>query len=152
MTAEPSVPGGANAGGQAADTLAERAGEVPAIGLVDFANDPRRYEGSEIRLVAVPVDSRLGQQAFWLKLPNQGLYLVRGSVATAGSVQPGQVVTVAGPILPMSDSVVAIWTTEGAITADQEMEARYATSYIDAWYVAPAEQQQTGVADTAQEG
>ena len=148
MTAEPSNPGGA--GDENGDTLAARAAEVPEIGLSDFADDPRQYEGSEIRLVGASVDSRLGEQAFWLKLPNQGLYLVRAPTL-AGSVQSGQTVTVAGDILPMTDSVVVAWTQDGAITADQEMEARYATSYIDAWYVVPSEQQESA-ASAAQEG
>ena len=141
MTAEPSTPGGAGDGTEG-DTLAARASEVPAVDLATFADDPRLYEGGEIRLVSAPVDSRLGERAFWLKLPNQGLYLVRAEPVVAGTVQGGQTVTVAGDILPMTDSVVAAWVAEAAITADQEMEARYATSYIDAWYVAPSTEQQ----------
>ena len=48
--------------------------------------------------------------------------------------------TVAGPIREMTDSVVQAWIAEGAITADQEMEARYAESYMDAWYVSSGQQ------------
>ena len=140
VTAEPSNPA-ADDGTASGDTLASRAEQVPAIALSGFADDPRQYEGSEIRLADVPVDSRLGERAFWLKLPNQGLYLVRGSGTVAASVQPGQRVTVAGSILPMGDSVVTAWIEEGSITADQEMEARYATSFMDAWYVVPSSQQ-----------
>lgn len=152
VAAEPSNPGGVDGDGTSGrDTLAARAAEVPAVDLTSFANDPRQYEGSEIRLVDVPVDSRLGTRAFWLKLPNQGLYLVRSTVPRTADVQPGQTVSVAGSILPMGDSVVTAWIGEGSITADQEMEARYATSFMDAWYVAPSSQQQGGAASAAQE-
>lgn len=133
--------------GTSADPLAERAQAVPAVPLATFANDPREYEGTEVRLANAPVDSRLGQTSFWLKLPNQGLYLVRGTAESTASAQPGERVTVAGPVLPMTDSVVTTWLSEGAITADQEMEARYATSYIDAWYVSSEQ-----AASAAQEG
>lgn len=137
MTAEPSNPVGAN-GTEEGDTIAQRAAQVPAVDLMAFADDPRQHEGTEVRLENVPVDSRLGERSFWLKLPNQGLYLVRGSGTVVASVQPGQRVTAVGSILPMSDSVVTVWIDEGSITTDQEMEARYATSYLDAWYVAPS--------------
>ena len=129
-----------------ADTLGERANAVAAVDLAVFAADPESHDGHEIRLADVPVDSRMGQRGIWLKLPNQGLYLVRGTAENTASVQPGQRVTVTGPVRMMSDSVVTAWIAEGAITADQEMEARYATSYMDAWYVSTGQQAAAGAA------
>lgn len=122
----------------AADSLSARAEAVAAVDLAVFAADPEAHEGHEVRLADAPVDSRMGTQGLWLKLPNQGLYLVRGTAETTGAVQPGQNVTVAGTIRAMGDSVVTAWIEDGSITADQEMEARYATSYLDAWYVQQA--------------
>ena len=137
----------AEGGGAAAtDTLSARANAVAAVDLATFSADPETHEGHEVRLANVPVDSRMGTQGFWLKLPNQGLYLVRGTADNTGSVQAGQTVTVAGTVRAMSDSVVTAWIEEGAITADQEMEARYATSYMDAWYVSPRQQATAGAA------
>jgi hypothetical protein len=135
--------GGANA---PTDSLTTRANAVQAVDVAIFAADPEAHDGHEIRLANVPVDSRMGTQGFWLKLPNQGLYLVRGTADNAGSVQAGQNVTVAGTVRTMSDSVVTAWIDEGAITADQEMEARYATSYMDAWYVSSGQQATAGAA------
>ena len=63
-----------------------------------------------------------------------------GTAENAAAGQPGRPVTVAGPIREMTDSVVQAWIAEGAITADQEMEARYAESYMDAWYVSSGQQ------------
>ena len=137
---------GEGGAGVATDSLTARANGVAAVDLATFAADPEAHEGHEIRLANVPVDSRMGTQGFWLKLPNQGLYLVRGTADNAGAVQAGQNVTVAGTVRAMGDSVVTAWIEEGAITADQEMEARYATSYMDAWYVSSGQQATAGAA------
>ena len=133
---------------QTADPMADSANAVAAVDLAVFSADPEAHVGHEIRLAGVPVDSRMGQQAFWLKLPNQGLYLVRGRDGNDAAGQPGSSVTVVGPVREMTDSVVSAWIADGAITADQEMEARYATSYMDAWYVSSGQQ---AAASAAQE-
>jgi hypothetical protein len=119
----------------AADSLAARASSVPAVELAAIAADQDQHQGQEIRIENASVDSRMGQRGFWVNLPNGGLYLVRGTAENAASVQPRTRVTVAGTVRPMSDSVAAAWIAQGAITADQEMEALYATSYLDAWYI-----------------
>jgi hypothetical protein len=130
----------------AVDTMADRANAVAEVDLATFTADPESHVGHEVRLANVSVDSRMGERGFWLKLSNQGLYLVRGTAENATSVQPGQRVTVAGPIREMTDSVVQAWIAEGAITADQEMEARYASSFMDAWYVSSGQQAAAGAA------
>ena len=130
----------------AADPMADRANAVAEVDLATFMADPESHLGHEVRLTNVPVDSRMGQRGFWLKLSNQGLYLVRGTPENTAAGQPGQRVTVAGPIREMTDSVVQAWIAEGAITADQEMEARYASSYMDAWYVSSGQQAAAGAA------
>ena len=130
----------------AVDPMADSANAIAAVDLSTFSADPEAHVGHEIRLANVPVDSRMGQQGFWLKLPNQGLYLVRGTAANNAGGQPGAQVTVAGAIREMTDSVVTAWIEEGSITADQEMEARYATSYMDAWYVSSGQQAAAGAA------
>ena len=126
--------------GAAADPMADRANAIAATDLATFTADPESYVGQEIRLTNASVDSRMGRQGLWLKLSTQGLYLVRGTAENAAAGQPGRPVTVAGPIREMTDSVVQAWIAEGAITADQEMEARYAESYMDAWYVSSGQQ------------
>ena len=122
------------------DTLAGRANAVAEVDLGTFTADPEAHLGHEIRLTNAYVDSRMGQRAFWVKLSNQGLYLVRGSADNSAVGQPGRPVTVVGPVREMTDSVVQAWIADGAITADQEMEARYAESYMDAWYVSSGQQ------------
>jgi len=119
----------------AADPMAERAAAVPAVELAAISADPDQHRGQEIRIENATVDSRMGQRGFWLKLPNGGLYLVRGTAENTAGIQPGSRVSVAGNVRAMEDSVAAAWIAEGAITADQEMEALYATSWLDAWYV-----------------
>lgn len=123
-----------------ADTLATRANAVAETDLATFTADPEAHVGHEIRLTNAYVDSRMGERAFWLKLSNQGLYLVRGTAENSAAGQPGRRVTAVGPIREMTDSVIEAWIAEGAITTDQEMEARYAESYMDAWYVSSGQQ------------
>jgi hypothetical protein len=137
---------GAEGGAAAVDTLAQRAQELDALTLAALAEDDEPHIGHEVRIANAPVDSRMGQRGIWLKLPNQGLYLVRATAEQAGSVQPGGRVTVAGPIREMTDSVVTAWLAEGAITADEEGQARYATTYLDAWYVSTGQQATAGAA------
>lgn len=155
LTAEPTTVQVVEA--SPADTLAQTANAVPAISVQEFAGNGKQYIGREVRLTGVTVDSRLGDQAFWLRMPNQGLYLVRSTKAgTAGTgIASGMTVNVAGPVVAMGDSVVRAWIDAGAITQDQEMEARYATSYIDAWWVQVAQggaQQQAAPAATTSRG
>lgn len=138
-TAEPTGGGDMVAQTTEVDSLAQQAAQVPAVDPMAFADNPRQYVGTEVRLQNVPVDSRLGLNSLWLKLPNQGLYLVRGTVTNTADINVTQRITVAGEVLPMTDSVVTAWIEEGSITEQEEMEARYATSYLDAWYIAPAQ-------------
>jgi hypothetical protein len=124
----------------AADSLSARANAVAEVDLATFTADPEAHVGHEIRLTNAYVDSRMGQQAFWVKLSNQGLYLVRGTAEQSAVGQPNRPVTAVGTVREMTDSVVQAWIASGAITADQEMEARYAESYMDAWYVSSGQQ------------
>lgn len=147
VTAEPTTVQVVEEGGEQ-DAATAQMQQIPAVPLLDLAENDDRYVGQEVRLANAPVDSRMGTQAFWLKMPNQGLYLVRSPQA-AQSVQPGQRLAVAGTVREMGDSVVTAWLDEGAIEPAQEIEARYATSYLDASFVRPAtggdgDGQQTG--------
>jgi len=147
MTAEPSGSGMVVAE-EAPDSAAMAAEQIPAVGLETFAGRESQYVGQDVRFTAAPVDSRLGARAFWIKLPNQGLFLVR-KPADADAVAPNDVVAVAGPVLEMTDSVVTEWIQSGAITQDQELEARYATAYLDASFVRSVGTAPAAARDTA---
>lgn len=116
------------------DSTALAAAQVPSVPLLDFAENTEQYEGQQVRLDNVPVDSRLGERGLWLKMPNQGLYLVQ-TAPDAPLVQPGQNITAVGTVQPMTDSIVTAWLDQGLIQPEQEIEARYATSFLDASYI-----------------
>lgn len=100
-------------------------------------------QNRDLVLENVPVAATMGQQAFWIDLPNQTPYLIKlGEQLTAAGVtfQSGDTVDIAGRIQPMTDSVINAWLSAGAITQNQEAEARFATSFLHATNVRPAQQ------------
>ncbi len=106
-------------------------GEV--VSLQQIAANTDTLQGRDLVLQDVAVSAAMGQQAFWVDLPNQQPFLIKvGEGAAAGSFQQGDTVDVAGRIVPMTDSVISAWTTTGAITQNQEAEARFATSFLQA--------------------
>ena len=80
----------------------------------------------------------MGNQAFWIELPNQNPFLVRlGSALVQDSVQvqQDQTVTVTGNVHSMSDSVLTAWMADSVITEGQRLEAEFATHFIEATQV-----------------
>ncbi len=113
----------------AAATSGGMTGEV--VGLDQIATDASGLVGRDIILEDVTVAAGMGQQAFWIDLPNQQPFLIRMGGAVV-PVQSGDVVDVAGRMQTMNDSVVAAWTSSGAITQGQEAEARFAQTFLEA--------------------
>lgn len=123
MTAEPS-----------AVAVVEEAEEEPAAGVVtittnDLMTNASGLKGQSVSLAEARVVGRLGTQAFWIELPNQSPYLIKLApelVAGGFAVQSGQVVSVTGRIVTMTDSVLTAWQQEGVITDEgQKAEAEY---------------------------
>jgi hypothetical protein len=119
----------------------ELTGEV--VTPAALAADTDTLQDRDLLLQNVPVAATMGQQAFWIDLPNQTPYLIKlGEQLTAAGVtfQSGDTVDIAGRIQPMTDSVISAWLSAGAITQNQEAEARFATSFLQATNVRPAQQ------------
>ncbi|HEX7120567.1 MAG TPA: hypothetical protein VF212_17375 [Longimicrobiales bacterium] len=143
-TSEPSAP-------QVVEESDEpAAGAVAAVRLDDLAAGLTNYLGTEVRLEAISVASRLGEQAFWTATSNGIPFLVRltpSLVADSVSVASGETVTVVGRVVAMSDSVLAAWEQEGVIANDnQRLEAEFATGFVEATQVV----KQAAPADTTQ--
>jgi hypothetical protein len=101
----------------------------------EFAVDPQAYLGREVHLSELDVAAPMGSRAYWVTLPDGNLYLVKlgETIGEQVTAREGERLTVAGPIVAMSDSVVAAWTEEGAIATDgQRTEAEFAISFIEA--------------------
>lgn len=97
--------------------------------------DASPYEGQMVKLEDMPVASGLGQQGFWLEMPNKNPFLVSMTEAVKAegvAVAPGQRATVIGTVLVMSDSVLNAWSTAGSIGEGDRLAAEFATHYIDA--------------------
>src|SRR5690606_4950733 len=78
------------------DTAAETSGMTgEVVGLDQIAMDASGLVGRDIILEDVTVAAGMGQQAFWIDLPNQQPFLIRMGGAVV-PVQSGDVVDVAG--------------------------------------------------------
>ena len=127
------------------DTTAATALEGEAVTLQNLADGAETYHGRQVSLAAVPVAAKMGEEAFWIDLPNQTPFLVKiGPTLAAGgvTVTAGERVEISGRVLPMSDSIISAWIAAGAINENQEAEAQFAMSFIEASNVRPAQQQQ----------
>lgn len=100
-----------------------------AITTDDLVENASGLRGQVVSLAGIQVVSLVGPQAFWIQLPNQNPYLIKLGpelVASGVAVRSGEVVSVSGRIVAMTDSVLAAWQQEGAITDEgQRMEAEY---------------------------
>jgi hypothetical protein len=97
--------------------------------------DASPYEGQVVKMEGLPVASGLGQQGFWLEMPNKNPFLVSMTDAVRAegvTVSQGQRATVVGTIRAMSDSVLDAWSTAGTISEGDRLAAEFATYYLDA--------------------
>ena len=112
-----------------ADTTGGGVTEVTAADLM--APDP--YVGQEIRVTA-PVASRVGDQMFFIELP-QAPFLVKLPV---GQSPPQGQVEVVGTVMARTDSLLTRWVESGVVSEADELVVEYATHFLDARIVRPA--------------
>lgn len=118
----------------AADSAENALGAI-TISADAIQMDASPYVGQMVKLENVPVASGLGQQGFWLEMPNKNPFLVSMSEAVKAegvAVRPGEHATVIGTVRAMSDSVLNAWSTAGTIGEGDRLAAEFATHYIDA--------------------
>lgn len=118
----------------AADSAENDLGAI-TISASSIQMDASPYQGQVVKLENVPVASALGQQGFWLEMPNKNPFLVSMSEAVKAegvSVNAGENATVVGTVREMSDSVLNAWSTAGSIGEGDRLAAEFATHYIDA--------------------
>ncbi len=140
MAAQPAARVAVTEGEDTAAASPEMTGEV--ITLDAIADGTDALQGRDVTLREIPVAASMGQQAFWVDLPSQQPFLIKiaeAAVAAGAVAQAGDTVDIAGRILPMTDSVITAWLDAGAITQNQEAEARFATSFLHANIVRPAQ-------------
>lgn len=116
----------------AANNDPSRPTTIPAA---DIQLDATPYEGQVVRVAGLGVASRLGQQGFWLTLPNNNPFLVSLSEeASAAGAPPaaGDTVSVTGTVMAMNDSILNAWTQAGTIGEGDRLAAEFATHFIEA--------------------
>jgi hypothetical protein len=117
-------------------------GPTLRVSLAQLSNNPLAFQGQHVEVAEVAVASRVGDRLFWTQFPNNTPFLTKLNDALVGqgvTVRSGEVLTVTGRILPMSDSIMNAWKADGTLqTPDQQMEAEFATSFleVDAVHVA----------------
>jgi hypothetical protein len=111
--------------------------------------DPSPFEGQEIRLAGLEVQSLLGTQGFWLGLPNGNPFLVSMSpevMAEGVAVAQGNRATVTGTVYAMNDSTLNAWTEATTIQDNDRIVAEFATHYLEAVQVEVSGDSQGGSA------
>ncbi|MDH3272481.1 MAG: hypothetical protein OEN56_14175 [Gemmatimonadota bacterium] len=105
------------------------------VAPTEIQMDATPFEGQEIRLNTINVASLLGDQGFWLEMPNGNPFLVsKGAevMASGITISPGRPATVIGTVHAMSDSTLTAWTEAGTIAEGDRIVAEFATHYIEA--------------------
>jgi hypothetical protein len=92
------------------------------------------FTGQTVRVEPTAVASALGQQGFWLDLPQSPFLVAYSAQLLADSVTatPGSRVTVTGTVVAMTDSVAASWFEAGRIGEGDQLAASFATHFIEA--------------------
>jgi hypothetical protein len=114
--------------------------DATSIVASDVMTGAGAYEGQLVRMEPTEVASALGQQGFWLDLP-QSPFLVSYSpalLADSVAVTPGSRVTVTGRIVAMSDSIAASWLEAGRISEGDQLAASFATHFLEAERIQPS--------------
>lgn len=132
MTAEPSAPRVM----EEVDDSGLAAGGAAVVPLDSVVATTALYAGRAVRLEGISVLANMGEQAFWTSGANNEPFLIRigpSLVAEGFTVASGDMITLEGRVLMMSDSILAAWQQEGVITTEgQRMEAEFATGFVEA--------------------
>jgi hypothetical protein len=101
----------------------ERAAGISAIlDVGDFLADVIRFQGQTVEVTGARVTSRLGAQAFWIG-PEDRPFLVKlapPAMEAGISVSSGELLSVVGDVLMMTDSALVAWGDAGAFASEGE--------------------------------
>ena len=87
----------------------------------------------------VTVASKVGEQAFFLDLPQTPFLVKLGPQLVAQGTQvPSGAVTVVGTLRAMNDSIIKDWVSGGSIPEADQILVEFATHFIEAIQVRPS--------------
>lgn len=115
-------------------------GPATSVSLVAFGDGPEEYQGERVRIPNVRVAQLMGPHMFWFDLPVEEdeteSFLVRVNrnfVDEDMQILSEDVVTLAGRVGMMSDSVMTAWEEAGVFTEEgQRGEVDAVTVFLDA--------------------
>ena len=106
-----------------------------AAALSEFSTGTAAYVGQEVTLEGIEVVSLLGTQALWMNLDNGTpylLHLTEMALADSVAVAQGDVVTVNGTVMEMSDSILDAWAAAGAFSQETDrIQAEFAVDFLE---------------------
>lgn len=109
-----------------------------------FEQNMRSYVGQVVALNGVRFSSGLSRQTFWLELPSGAPYLVKldSAMVAAGTTPPaGGTLDIVGTVKEKDAALVAQWLQSRVLeTEDQQMQAEFGTTYLEARQIRPAAQ------------
>ncbi|MDH5760493.1 MAG: hypothetical protein OEZ65_12965 [Gemmatimonadota bacterium] len=124
-----------------AETM-DASGAVVVVGE-DIQMDPTPFEGQKIRVDGLSVAGPVGQQGFWLAMPNGNPFLVSYSeaqLADSVAYEFGTIVDVIGTIHAMTPEILDAWTAAGTLGDNDRLAAEFATHYMQAEAVTVVEE------------
>lgn len=142
-------PDGAQATVAEGDTTAvpaEVAGAAPQQTVNDtvFEQNVKTYVGQVVRLTSVRFSSALSPQTFWVELPSGAPFLVKldSAMVAAGEAPPTSgALNIVGTVQAKDAALVGQWLQSGVLqNADQQMQAEFGTTYLEARQIRPAGQ------------
>jgi len=115
------------------ETPDEPTAAAGGMAFAEFAADPSAFSGQAISVNGVAVASVMGANAFWTELSQNAPFLIRLNPSLSMSVAQGDVLSVTGTVVSMSDSILDAWTADGSFTNDtQRLEAEFAETFFEA--------------------
>lgn len=116
--------------------------------LTTLEESPQGYEGMVVRVTDITASSPVGTEAFFIELPRTPFLVKLGpELLAAGAVVPNGVVTIAGEVKAMNDSIVGAWAAAGAISENDRPIVEFSTHFIEALELQVAESPAEGAAD-----
>lgn len=106
----------------------------------EFGAGPAGYVSLIIRLDGLAVSQDVGDNAFFVSLP-QSPFLIHANPASVVGAVPaaGDVVTVIGSVTEMTPEIVERWAAAGEFTEEERPLVEFATHYIEAFEISAAE-------------
>lgn len=130
--------------GDTAAVVAGATGPAPAHTVSDtlFEQNVGSYIGQVVEVTTARYSSALSPQTFWLELPSGTPFLVKldSAMVAAGTAAPaGGVLNIVGTVQQKDAAVVGQWLESGVLqNADQQMQAEFGTTYLEARQIRPA--------------